>query len=126
MRTYKKLNYLFVIVVLITFFLNQSCENLTEFTTELAMDNDTIVMPKVSKITRARVYSNTNWKAVLENPEADWISLTDENLKEVSLSGNDYIIINTTTNETGAIRRETIIVSTKNKTHRLTIKQSVN
>lgn len=124
MKTYKKLNYLFVTAMLVMFFCNQSCEKSTEFTTELAMDNDTIAMPKVSKTTRARVYSNTNWKAVLENSEADWISLTDENLKEVSLSGNDYIIINTTTNETGAVRKETIIVSTKNKTHRLTIKQS--
>lgn len=114
-----------IIIVIITVTGLQSCEPDTGFTTELALNNDSIFMPKVAKITRVLVFSDRNWDVVKEDSTIEWMTLTIDSLNTTSGNGNGSFLVNVETNNSGLIRMATLIISTENKSHRLTFKQDI-
>lgn len=112
-----------IIPLIITFFALIGCEPSYEFNPELALNNDSVFLPDTAITTRILVFSNTSWKVEKEDTTMHWITLTTDSLEMTSGSGNGSFLVNVTANEESALRMMTLVISTKNKLHRLTFKQ---
>lgn len=111
-----------IIISIITF---SSCEQETGFTTELALNNDSIYVPKDTKTTRIIVFSDRSWTVIKEDSTIHWITLSKDSLERTSGKGNGSFLVNIKTNESNAIRMATLIISTENESHRLTLRQDI-
>ena len=103
-----------------------ACEKNSDFHTDLALDNETIIVPKDSITSKVIVYSDTNWKVELENPEmVDWLSLSpDEPVASVTGKGRDYFQFTAKTNLSGEIRYGTLVIATQSSKKTLVIRQN--
>lgn len=110
------------IVAVISF---TSCEPDMGFKTELALNNDSIYLPKVTKTTRVLVFSDRKWTVIKEDTTTNWITLTVDSLNTTSGSGNGSFLVNVKTNDSNLIRMATLVISTENKSHRLTFRQDI-
>lgn len=104
-----------------------SCEKDHSFITDLALNNELIIIPKEQITSRVIVFSNTNWKVEIENPEsASWISLSpDEHVTSVNGSGQSYFQFTAKENTSGKIREAIFIIATKNSRKTLMIQQGI-
>lgn len=126
MKTNMKPKSIFFILMICLLVANISCERNDVFSTDLALNNDTIRISSDSITSNVIVFSNTNWNVEMEDPEATlWLSLSsDEQLNNYSGSGQSYFQFTAKKNVNSSIRYGTFIITTVNSRKTLVIRQN--
>lgn len=122
----KRLRVVIVPIALLLLIVSNACEQDNEFRTDLALSNETIIIPKDRFSSKVVVYSDTDWKVEVENPESDdWLSLSpEERITSVTGSGRNYFEFTAQENLSGDFREGSFIITTQSSRKTLVIRQN--
>ncbi|GEM_PF-747797 len=114
-RTPKKL--MFMLLATLTFLGCKKNESLTRFSTDLALNANTVRLNAPATSTKLQVYSDGNWTVSLKEG-ADWITLD-----KTEGSGKSYLTATVTSNEGKPARATEIYISSKSITDTIVLQQ---